>query len=183
MLFFPRCEDALLARGCEPVADPYTVWPVKCCCTRMNETPTKAINDLIEALKDGELGFRTAADDAVSEDLKRTFGDYSSQRADFSKTLQALVERAGEEPKENGSLAGTLHRGWINTKVAVTSRSDLSILEECERGEDSAVSTYREILAEPNLGTARDAIENQFSHIQTAHDHIKSLRDALSQRS
>lgn len=148
----------------------------------MNETPTKTINDLIETLKDGELGFRTAAEDAVSEDLKRTFGDYSSQRADFSKTLQALVERAGEEPKENGSVAGALHRGWINTKAALTSRTDLSILEECERGEDSAVSTYRETLAESNFGTARDTIENQLSHIQTAHEHIRSLRDALSQR-
>lgn len=147
----------------------------------MNETSTKAINDLIETLKDGELGFRTAADDATSVDLKRTFGDYSSQRADFSRALQTLVERAGEEPEKNGSVAGTLHRGWINTKVALMSRTDLSILEECERGEDSALSTFRETLADSNLGTARHTVENQFSHIQTAHDHIRSLRDALSQ--
>lgn len=147
----------------------------------MNETPSKAINDLIGTLKDGELGFRTAADDATSLDLKRTFGDYSTQRANFSRTLQALVVRAGEEPEQNGSVAGALHRGWINTKVAVTSRTDLSILEECERGEDSAVSTYREALADSNLGTAREVIENQFSLIQTAHDHIRSLRDAMSQ--
>lgn len=148
----------------------------------MSETPNKAINELIETLKDGELGFRTAANDAITSDLKRTFGDYSSQRADFSKTLQALVERAGEEAEKNGSVAGTLHRGWINTKAALTSRTDLSILEECERGEDSAVSTYRETLADSNLGAARDTIENQFSHIQMAHEHIRSLRDALSQR-
>lgn len=147
----------------------------------MNNETINHINNLIETLKDGELGYKTAAEDVNSPDLKRTFSGYSSQRAQFAQALQSKVARVGEEPEDSGSVAGTLHRGWINAKAAVSSREDLAILEECERGEDSAVETYREAIASTDLDAERATIEEQFTQIRAAHDHIRSLRDGLKQ--
>ena len=100
---------------------------------------TSILNDLIETLKDGQEGFRAAAEDVKSSDLKTLFSEYSLQRSQFAGELQSLAHSLGEkEPETAGSVSGALHRGWINLKSALTSKDEQAILAECERGEDSA---------------------------------------------
>jgi uncharacterized protein (TIGR02284 family) len=149
----------------------------------MTETSITTLNNLIATLKDGELGFKSASEDATSPELKQIFAEYCSQRAEFSRVLQSLVQLSGGNPTLDGSIAGALHRGWLNAKAAVSSRTDLAILEVCETGEDSALARYRESLTEDDLGTARGTVQEQFEHLRLAHDHIRSLRDALTHSS
>lgn len=141
-------------------------------------TLTSTLNKLIETLNDGKLGFTTAAEDAKRADLKALFARFASERARFAAELQEHVEQLGEEAEDSGSVAGDLHRGWINLKAAVANREDLAILEECERGEDSAVSAYRDALSE-DLGSLRQTVQSQFSSIKGAHDQVRSLRDSF----
>lgn len=136
------------------------------------------LNELIETLKDGQKGFAAAAEDVERVDLKALFQDLSSQRERFSAELQAMVVRTGNEPEESGSMAGALHRGWINVKAAVASRDDIAILEECERGEDAAVTAYREAL-KSDLGDARAKVMEQATAVKSAHDKIRNLRNEL----
>ncbi len=144
-----------------------------------NETDTSAINDLIETLKDGQLGFQAAAEDAERTELKQTFSQLSSQRGGFATQLQSFVASTGEKPEKSGSVAGAVHRGWINLKSKVAKREDLAILEECERGEDSAVSTFRNALEKENLGGARATVESQYAEIRRAHDTVRDLRNTF----
>ncbi len=147
----------------------------------MDKETRNVINDLIETLKDGEVGFKTAAEDVTCPNLKRTLSEYSSQRARFAEALQSTVEQAGEDAETSGSIAGALHRGWINARSAVTTRNDLAVLEECERGEDSAVAAFQDALSTTSLDGERTTIEEQFTQIRAAHDHIRTLRDSLKQ--
>ena len=59
-----------------------------------------------------------------------------------------------------------------------TTRDALAILEECERGEDSAVKAYRNALAS-ELGQAQPVVAKQAGEIQEAHDKVRSLRDSF----
>ena len=147
----------------------------------MTQDVTTVINDLIETLKDGELGFRAAAEDVTRNDLKQLFQKYSRQRAEFSRTLQQQVQRSGEEAEDSGSVAGSLHRGWMGLKSSMSSRDDIAILEECERGEDSVLKAYSDALASEDLGQARSLVQDQHKEIRAAHDHIRSLRDTTKQ--
>jgi uncharacterized protein (TIGR02284 family) len=147
----------------------------------MTQDVSAVINDLIETLKDGELGFQAAAEDVTRNDLKRVFQEYSNQRAQFARVLQAQVERTGEEAADSGSVAGAVHRGWINLKSSMSSRDDIAVLEECERGEDSAVHAYSDALTTEDVGSARSIVEEQYSQIRAAHDHIRTLRDTMKQ--
>src|SRR5918911_2826224 len=105
------------------------------------------INSLIETLKDGQEGFKQAAEAVGDTDLKSLFYEFSQQRARFASELQNEALRLGEnEPEESSSTAGAMHRAWINIKSAVTSGDDHTILAECERGEDSAVEENEEAL-------------------------------------
>jgi uncharacterized protein (TIGR02284 family) len=138
------------------------------------------LNSLIETLKDGQEGFRQAAEAVKDSELKSLFSEYSVQRSQFAGELQSEVISLGEpKPEDSSSTTGALHRAWINLKSAVTSQDDHAILAECERGEDSAVKEYRDAMEKEELSSpVRDLISRQFTEVKSAHDRIKELRDA-----
>jgi uncharacterized protein (TIGR02284 family) len=137
------------------------------------------INSLIETLKDGQDGFKQAAEAVKDSNLKSLFHEYSLQRAKFAGELQSEARQLGEgEPEETSSTAGAMHRAWINLKSALTSGDDHSILAECERGEDSAVNEYKEAMEENLSSPIREIVSRQYREVQSAHDRIKGLRDA-----
>ena len=139
---------------------------------------TSRINDLIETLKDGQEGFKQAAEGVKDPQLKSLFTDYSLQRSRFATELQSEARVLGEsKPETSSSTAGALHRAWINLKSAVTSGDDRAILAECERGEDSAVEEYQKAMNDNLSASLRGIVARQFAQIKEAHDRIKNLRD------
>ena len=137
------------------------------------------LNNLIETLKDGQQGFKQAAESVRDPQLKALFGQYSQQRSRFVAALQGEARSHGETKLGTSSSAtGALHRGWINLKSAITGGNDHAILAECERGEDSAVEEYKKALDDGLTPSAQELVTRQFADIKAAHDRIKSLRDA-----
>src|SRR5947209_19676843 len=131
------------------------------------------LNNLIETLKDGEKGFKEAADAVKDPQLKSLFQEYSQQRHRFATELQGQAQSLGEsKPEKSSSTAGAMHRAWINLKSAVTSGDDKAILSECERGEDSAVHEFEEALNDGLTGTVGETVSRQFSEIKSANDRV-----------
>jgi uncharacterized protein (TIGR02284 family) len=135
------------------------------------------IDDLIETLKDGEEGFKQAAEGVKDAQLKSLFTEYSRQRLHFATDLQSQVRNLGKKPDTKSSAVGALHRGWINLKSALTGGDDHAILAECERGEDSAVEEYKKALDDDLSQPLQELVSRQFTDIKAAHDHIRKLRD------
>jgi uncharacterized protein (TIGR02284 family) len=145
--------------------------------TRQKEA-ISTINNLIETLKDGEKGFKEASEAVRDPQLKSLFQQYSQQRHRFATELQSQAQSLGEfRPEKSSSIAGAMHRAWINLKSAVTSGDDKAILSECERGEDSAVHEFEEAMHDGLSGQAREVVSRQFNEIKSAHDRVKQLRD------
>ena len=144
-----------------------------------NDNVISTLNNLIETCKDGQNGFQTAADGVKNGELKTLFHTYSQQRAAFAGELQQEVRRLGGDPEKTGSLAATLHRGWIDIKSAVTGEDESAVISECERGEDSAKRNYEDALADDTLpGNIRAIVERQYAQVKEAHDRIRSLEKA-----
>ncbi|MCA1589223.1 MAG: PA2169 family four-helix-bundle protein [Acidobacteria bacterium] len=135
------------------------------------------LNGLIETCKDGQTGFKEAAEGLERSDLKSLFYEFSQQRSQFAGELQALVGSLGGDPENSGSTLGALHRGWINIKSAVTGRDDEAILNECERGEDGAKDAYKSALEYRLPANVLDVVQTQYQSIQSAHDRVKALRN------
>jgi uncharacterized protein (TIGR02284 family) len=145
-----------------------------------NDKAVSVLKDLIETCKDGQHGFRTAAEDAKDAELARVFTEFSSQRTTFIGELQDRVRSLGGNPDESGSVSGSLHRGWIDLKSAMSSNEPHAVLAECERGEDAAVKSYREALEENLDPITRGIVSRQYASVQAAHDRVKQLRDSVA---
>jgi uncharacterized protein (TIGR02284 family) len=63
----------------------------------------------------------------------------------------------------------------------VTGEDEGAVISECERGEDSAVKVYEDVLEQELPGDLRMIVEQQFSQVQEAHDRIRSLERAKAQ--
>lgn len=145
------------------------------------EDAISILNELIETLKDGQEGFREAAADVKNTDLKRLFHRISLERSQMAGELQQEALLLGEgEPEKTSSAAGALHRTWIKLKEALAGGDEHAVLAECERGEDSAVSRYRDALEKDLPQNLREIIERQYASVKAAHDEVRDRRDALA---
>ena len=141
------------------------------------------LNDLIETSKDGEKGFRECAEDLKNPQLKTTMVQRAQDCATAVAELQQLVRSLGGDPETSGSVAGDLHRRWVDLKSLVTGKDDEAILNECERGEDVALKSYRKALDKDLPADIRVVVQRQFQGVQRNHAQVKALRDAERARS
>ncbi len=134
------------------------------------------LNALIEACKDREQGYRTAAEAACNQDLKALLHSYERQSAEFVAGLRAEVERRGGAPAETGSVTGWLTRGWQHLSALVTGGDDAAVIVGCEHGEEAARAAYEAALARPLRGGVRALVERQYAAVRAGHDRLRALQ-------
>lgn len=147
-----------------------------------NDDVISALNDLIETCRDGQEGFKDAAEGVKRSDLKTVFYEFSQQRAQFAAVLMELVRELGGDPAHSSSIAGAMHRGWIELKSAITGGDDDAILNECERGEDYAKDAYRSALEKSLPSNIADVVRQQATAVQAAHNRVRELRNSSNSK-
>jgi uncharacterized protein (TIGR02284 family) len=145
----------------------------------MNEDKAVSVlEELIETNKDGQKGYQDAASHVKRTDLKTFFNEQSLERARFAGELQEERIRLGKsDKKDSGSVSGTLHRAWIDTKVSMGA-GDTAILESVEAGEDRAKEAYQKAATADLPENIAQIVRKQAASVQQAHDKVKRLRDA-----
>ncbi len=143
-----------------------------------NDDVISTLNGLIETCKDGQDGFKDAAEGVERSDLKSLFYECSQQRSQFAGELQSLVRELGGDPEQSGSFTAALHRGFIDIKSIVTGKDETAILNECERGEDIAKAAFQKASEQDLPANVKTTVQNQFNTVKTTHDKIRDLRDS-----
>jgi uncharacterized protein (TIGR02284 family) len=142
-----------------------------------NDEIISTLNELIETSKDGEHGFKTCAENVKDMGLKQVFTAAAQRCAEGANELQEQVRLLGGDPDEYSSVAGTLHRAWVDIKAAITGKDEQAVLEECERGEDVAKKTYEEALAKGLPDNIRSIVQRQYLGVVGNHDRVRDLRN------
>jgi uncharacterized protein (TIGR02284 family) len=145
----------------------------------MNENDAVSVlENLIETCKDGQKGYQEAASKVKRSDLKAFLNEQSLERSRFAGELEAELIRLGKPDKKvSGSVAGSLHRAWIDTKVGLGG-GDKTILEWLEHGEDTAKDAYQKAVTGDLPENIAQIVRRQAARVQAAHDKVKSLRDS-----
>jgi uncharacterized protein (TIGR02284 family) len=141
------------------------------------EQVIETLNDLLENSRDGELGFKEAAQHSRSTDLKALLERRAADCTRAAEELHAQIARLGGKADERGTVSGAAHRVWLNIRSLFGGASDQTILSECERGEDAAVARYRKALKQNLPADVHALVLRQFEGAQRNHDMVKALRD------
>ena len=137
-------------------------------------TEREVLHHLIEICKDGERGFRTAADHVSAPVLKTLFADLAAQRKQFAQELEPHLHRLGGTP-DSGSSTAAFHRGWMLLRGLVPGNHDHAIVTEAERGEHVALDAYQEALNGMLPPTVMDLVEAQRDAIEAATERIRTI--------
>lgn len=148
--------------------------------TAATDKVVATLNDLIETCKNGEEGFRTAAEGISDPAVKTTFAKFARERWGMARELQDEVQGLGGTPETSGTVGGAVHRGWMNIKAVVTGKDDQKIIAEAERGEDVAKAAYEAALKEPLPTEVRALVERQAALVRAAHDQVRAMEKSGS---
>lgn len=143
----------------------------------------EALDDLLKTARDGQKGFKEAAEHTKTSTLSQILLQRSRECEQAAEALVAAIAQLGGEVNDGGSASGALHRGWVSLRGSVGALSDLAMLEECERGEDAALARYRKALQQDLPPDVRALVQRQMDGAQRNHDQIKQMRDAERARS
>lgn len=141
----------------------------------VNEKVIATLNGLIETCKNGEEGFRTAAEGVSDQGIKTAFAKFSRDRWQMARDLQDEVQGLGGKPETAGSVGGAVHRGWMNIKSAVAGNDDQKIIAEAERGEDVAKAAYQSALEQELPAQVRALVERQAVQVRAVHDQVRAM--------
>lgn len=118
---------------------------------KFTEEVAKKLNNLLEKNYDAEKGYQDAAERIENPTMKDFLQEQAQKRYDFGHEIKTEIKNYGEEPDKGGSAKGTVHRAWMDLKAAVASSSEEQVMEEVQRGEQSAINEYNEVISETSL--------------------------------
>lgn len=138
-----------------------------------NNDVVTALNELISTCRDGQYGYRSAADHVDDPEIQALFDSYALQRTQFINDLQAAVRYYGGTFEPAGSPAGAIHRGWL--ALAASTRDEADVLAQCERGEHKAVKTYEAALQKSLPADVLPLMEYQYWQVRAAYERIRAI--------
>ena len=153
---------------------------MRCKVTKAPDAAMQLLNKLIEVCLDGELGYRTAAQQLQSSTLRIILTDQAFRRAQFAEELRAEVQFLGGLPSNSGSLIASLHRGWIALRSAISGGNAKAIIAACETGEDAARASYQAALNSGHMpAETRAMIEVQSQAVDQSREWLREIYKEL----
>jgi uncharacterized protein (TIGR02284 family) len=141
---------------------------------QLNKEVLDTLVELIEICKDGEIGYRNAAEKGRYPELMSIFNQYSRQRAEFINELRQVVERLGGSAENSDTAARAMHRGSMIMKSSVA-EDPINVISACEKAEDDALRAYKEALNRPLPQEAKDIVQRHYMKVKEAHDRIRTF--------
>ena len=143
-----------------------------------NDKPSSVLRKVAETARDGEKGFREAAEHLKNPELRAMAQRVSAERGQFARELEPELQAEGKDKdkKVGGSMEGALHRAWVDIKTALGG-GDQTILDWLEQGEDYAKRIYSEALQSNLPSAAQVIVRRQYDRVLATHDQVKMLRD------
>jgi uncharacterized protein (TIGR02284 family) len=141
------------------------------------------LKDVIKRNVDAMKGYEKAADKVKNSELKNAFQKEAAQRRQFAMDLQNnthVLEDDAVSKIEDGSFKGNLHRTWMDVKAAFSTDKEEEIVEECIRGERSALEDYDDLLQEKEIvSPERDLIREQRNRVEECIHELERLENVL----
>ncbi len=141
----------------------------------------KVAKDLVQTLKDGQEGYRTAAEKLSGDEhaaWAQKMTELAGQRAGFADEIVQLGHAYGDDVDASGSAVAAVHRGWLSLKDAVTGDDPKGVLGAAVTGEDHAVSEYEQALEADLSDGFRSVVQRQHDAVVAARAEVKTLHES-----
>ncbi len=118
-----------------------------------NDKTINTLNDLLQITNDRLEGFQNVDTKMISSysGLRKQYDHMVIQSNKMRTELSALIKEKGGEPNDTSTVAGGLHRTWIDVKNSLSFDRDEATLESVLFGENAAIDAFEKALDSGNL--------------------------------
>ncbi|WP_144281920.1 PA2169 family four-helix-bundle protein [Chryseobacterium echinoideorum] len=137
------------------------------------------LNDLLQITNDRIKGFEKV-EGKVWENYSGLKGEYdrmiSHSKMMKNEIINLITERGGN-PNDSTTVAGNLHRTWIDIKNSLpTSNKDIETLQNVVFGEKNALKIYDEALKSGDLDNeSHKIISDQLNSLQVSYQQFSEI--------
>ncbi|NBG67452.1 ferritin-like domain-containing protein [Acidiluteibacter ferrifornacis] len=135
----------------------------------------KTLNNLLSRNYDAEKGFQLVAEKTKNPVLKNYFEKNSRMHNKFGHELKQEITHLGGKIDKGTSIEGDLHRGWLSVKAAVAGNTDEALIEECERGQTTALEDYQSAVNELKSNPLSSKLATHKAEIVDVVNELKTL--------
>ena len=106
-----------------------------------NSKTVSTLNDLLQITNDRIQGFDKVEDKVWDSygPLRNNYDQMVKESQEMKSDLLSLIQSKGGEPNDTSTVAGVLHRTWIDVKNSLTGDNNESTLENVVFGEKAAI--------------------------------------------
>lgn len=141
----------------------------------VQEQKVHALNRLIQICKAGEYGFRQAAGELATKEHRILANTAAFKRHEYATALENQVAKFGITPPDRATVQAGIHRFWMNVRHAINKRNDDTVLDECRRGEESALKAYQDVFEAKSLPEMEEMLRAQFMNIIETRDKLFNM--------
>jgi len=144
-----------------------------------NKKEVSVLNDLLHITNDRIEGFAKVEGKIWEKypDEKEEYARMISLGKVMKNELIDLIRENGGEANDSASVAGALHRTWIDIKNSFTiGNTEESVLENVIFGEKAAVDAYQSAIDSGDLSKkSLDIVSEHLKHIKDSYHEFKNI--------
>ncbi|MCD9615914.1 PA2169 family four-helix-bundle protein [Chryseobacterium gleum] len=146
-----------------------------------NQEEIAVLNDLLHITNDRREGFEKVEGKVweMYPDVKDEYDHMISQSKIMKNELINLITEKHGVPDDSTSMAGALHRTWIDIKNSFTMGNLVeSTLENVVFGEKAAIETYENALISGNLSEKSNKIvSEQLRSLKNSYNQFRKIEE------
>lgn len=145
-----------------------------------NSKTISVLNDLLHITNDRIKGFERV-EGKVWESYSDLKGEYdkmiSQSKIMKNEIINLITERGGKPDEDTSSLAGNLHRTWIDIKNSLpVTNNDQETLENVVFGEKHAIEAYDNALKSCDLcAESSKVIADQLKQLRVSYSQFRNI--------
>lgn len=148
---------------------------------KTDEVTSNKIKLLVEKNFDSHKGYKKAAENATSMNLRDYLIDQAEARKEYAFQLEEKLKEYDPQAKVDmdGSIKGSIQRAWIDVKSFFSGMNDKDILEECIKGDRESLEDYQEFLNDSSTASPEIAstLQYQYEQIIKTLDNVSRLEN------
>jgi len=146
----------------------------------MNNPTVSTLNDLLQITNDRIEGFNKVEDKVWEKypNLKSDYNNMVDQSQKMRLELKSLISERNGHADDSTTVAGGLHRTWIDVKNAFSSDNAESTLENVTFGENAAIEAYEKALDSGELcPESSRVVQDQLHSLKASYEKFKNLEN------
>ena len=143
-----------------------------------NSKTVDALNDLLQITNDRLEGFKKVDTKMIESygDLSKEYDHMVTESTQMRTELSSLVRERGGDPDNSTTVAGGLHRTWIDVKNSLTGNKDEATLENVVFGEHAAINAYEGVLESGDLcPESSKVVQDQLHKLKSSYAKFDNL--------